>query len=173
MEFYGSLDQKGEDTPQVLIIPQFTPSSDLSGLALLLTHGLGTDEGPLKDLPTVIEPCCTDCRCKAHLDRFRTGLARFGILASDVMRILSSLVLLHSLSFTAEPHRIRGRSEANVNAGVRVAGPELLAALGRCLGVEAKVLEAGLLWDVSGHKQVNADLRNAGNDVLRFFQKNY
>ena len=155
MEFYGSADKEEGDTPQVLIIPQFQPASDLSGLALLLTHGLGTDEGPLKDLPTVIEPCYTDCWCKAHLERFRTGLARFGILASDVMRILSSLVLLHSLSFATEPRRIRGRSEVAGTTDVRVAGPELLAALGRCLGVEAKVLEAGLLWDVSSHKQVN------------------
>ena len=159
----------GRDTPQVLIIPQFQSAADLSSLSLLLTHGLGTAEAPLKDLPPVIEPhddedSTPPCRCKDQLDRFQACLARFGILASDVLRILSSLVLLHSLSFAVEPHRIRGRSEATVTSErgegchVRVGAPEVLSALGRSLGVEAKVLEAGLLWEVSSLKQVTRKL---------------
>jgi hypothetical protein len=106
--------------------------------------------------------------------KFRASLSRLGILASDVVRILTSLVLLQRLDFVAAGNT-RGRTtdrntglaedglggeeeEASEGETVVVAVaagvPDLLTSLADSLGVEATVLEAGLLWEVPSIKQV-------------------
>ncbi len=200
VEFYRSVDQEagggGKGAVRVQLVPESQPS-DISGLARLVTHGLRTEGGLLAGLQNEEMLCeeascrceaplssckgqvpLTTCRCEAHMAKFRACLLRLGILASDVVRILTSLVLLQRLDFVAAGNA-RGRTtdrntglaedglggeeeEASEGETVVVAVaagvPDLLTSLAGSLGVEATVLEAGLLWEVPNVKQVRVQI---------------
>ena len=171
VEFYRSSadTEGGGQRPRLHLLPLFR-HSDLSGLACLLTHGLRAEGGPLAGIlggRAVSLAACqckaaalpAACLCAAHLARFRACLASFGILASDVLRILSAVVLLRNMSCcqsrtAAGGHHHVEDKDDNCGEELTVGEPALLTALAQCLGVEAKVLEAGLLWDIHSLEQV-------------------
>jgi hypothetical protein len=168
--------------------PLFQPA-DLSGLCSLLIHGLRAEGGPLAGLFSGLpdtelqsaecqsraEPCPAKsqqvaCQCGAQLARFRSCLAGFGILASDVLRILSAVALLRGITFRRSRAFAAGAKDTIADCDrdchccdvdsdddedpLVVCEQDLLNALAQTLGVEEKVLEAGLLWDVDSMQQV-------------------